>query len=67
MSAIAFELPDDVIAVRDGVLRFVEKEVAPRLDKNHTLLADARQLYDAQGAHARDVRDLIHDVRIASA
>ena len=67
MSAITFDLPDDVIAVRDGVLRFVEKDVAPRLERHHALLADARQLYDARGAYASEVRELIRDVRMASA
>ena len=67
MSAIAFDLPEDVIAVRDGVLRFVEAEVAPALARNHALLDDARQLYDEHGRYAAPVRDLIRDVRIASA
>ena len=30
MSAIGFQLPEDVVAVRDGVLRFVEAEVLPQ-------------------------------------
>lgn len=67
MSAIAFDLPSDVASVRDGVLRFVDKEVAPRLERHHALLADARKLYDARGAYAPEVRALIRDVRTASA
>lgn len=67
MSAIAFDLPKDVEEVRDGVLRFVEAEVAPRYDKNHALLSDARALYDESGRYAAPVRDLIRQVRMASA
>ena len=62
MSAIAFDLPADVLTVRDGVLRFVEKEVAPRLERHHALLSDARKLYDERGAYSFDVRALIRDV-----
>ena len=31
MSGVALELPQDVVATRDGVMRFVETEVAPRI------------------------------------
>lgn len=67
MPAIGFDLPKDVEEVRDGVLRFVEAEVVPRTDKNHALLADARALYDEGGRYAPPVRDLIRQVRMASA
>ena len=33
MGGVAFELPADVADVRDGVLRFVETEIAPRIDR----------------------------------
>ena len=64
---IAFDLPADVLSVRDGVLRFVEREVAPRVARHHGLLADARRLYDGKGAYAPEVRALIREVRMASA
>ena len=67
MSAIAYDLPADVVAVRDGLLRFVEAEVVPRLEGNHGLLSDARRLYGENGAYAPDVRRLIREVRSASA
>ena len=67
MSAIAFDLPPDVQEVREGVLRFVEAEVVPRYEKNHALLSDARALYDETGRYAPGVRDLIRQVRMASA
>lgn len=67
MTAIAFDLPSDVVAVRDGLLRFVEAEVAPRIERNHALLEDARRLFGADGSYAPEVRALIREVRMASA
>lgn len=67
MTAIAFDLPSDVVAVRDGLLRFVEAEVVPRLERNHALLEDSRRLFGADGSYAPEVRALIREVRMASA
>jgi alkylation response protein AidB-like acyl-CoA dehydrogenase len=67
MAGVAIELPQDVIATRDGVLRFVETEVVPRIDRNHALLEDQRQLFEDNGRYSRPVRELIRDVRMLSA
>jgi acyl-CoA dehydrogenase len=67
MSAIAFELPADVATVRDAILRFVEAEVVPRLERHHGLLGDARRLFADDGRYAPEVRTLIREVRMASA
>src|SRR5256885_15472249 len=67
MTGIALELPQDVVATRDGVLRFVESEVAPRIARNHALLEDQRQLFEDSGRYSARVRDLIRDVRMLSA
>jgi len=67
MSAIAFELPADVIAVRDAVLGFVRAEVLPRLERHGAMLGDARQLYGTDGAYSEPVEHLIRDIRMASA
>src|ERR1700710_1494480 len=58
MSAIAFDLPEDVLAVRDGVMRFVESDPA--------LFEDQRQLYDETGRYSRMVRQLVREVRMLS-
>jgi acyl-CoA dehydrogenase len=50
MGGIAFGIPDDVMDVREGVLRFVETQVAPRIERNRALLEDQRRLYDEGGA-----------------
>ena len=64
MSGVAFDLPEDVTAVRDGVLRFVESQVAPRLERHHALLEDQRRLYDETGRYTPEVRALIREVRM---
>lgn len=67
MSGVAFDLPDDVATVRDGVLRFVEAQIAPRIERNRSLLEDQRRLYDENGRYAPEVRALIRDIRMLSA
>lgn len=67
MRAIGFQLPEDAVAVRDGVMRFVEVEVLPRLERNHALLDDSRRTYAADGRYAPEVHALIREVRMVSA
>src|ERR1700751_4631158 len=67
MAGVALELPQDVVATRDGVMRFVESEVAPRIAKNHALLEDQRQLFEESGRYSAPGRGLIREVRMLSA
>ena len=67
MSAIGFELPDDILQVRDGVLAFAEKEVLPRHTANRDLFEDRRKLYTEDGRLCDRAIGLIRDVRMASA
>lgn len=67
MSAIAFDLPEDVTAVRDGVMRFVETEIVPRVTNNHALFEDQRKLYDESGRYSAPVQRLIRETRSLSA
>jgi acyl-CoA dehydrogenase len=67
MSAIAFELPADVLTVRDAVLGFVRAEVLPRMQQHADLLNDARKLYGEDGAYSEPVEHLIKEIRMASA
>ena len=67
MSGVAFDLPEDVLAVRDGVLRFVEAQIVPRLDRHRSVLEDQRGLYDETGRYSPKVRALIREVRMLSA
>ena len=67
MSAIAFDLPSDIATVRDGVLRFVETEIVPRVENNRALFEDQRKLYDESGRYSADVQRLIRETRTLSA
>ncbi|QWG11952.1 acyl-CoA dehydrogenase family protein [Bradyrhizobium sediminis] len=67
MGGVAFDLPEDVVDVRDGVLRFVEAQVTPRIERSRALLEDQRRLYDESGRYSSDARKLIRDIRMLSA
>jgi acyl-CoA dehydrogenase len=65
-SAIAFDLPADVAAARDGLVAFATAEILPRQDANRDLFADHRLYYDATGRPSARVRALIGEVRQAA-
>lgn len=67
MSAIATPLPDDVVAVRDGLLAFAEQEVLPRHREHKALFENPRALYDEDGRFSPALNELISEVRQASA
>jgi len=67
MSAIAWELPEEVRAVRDGLIDFARKEVLPRHDRHRALFEDPRRLYREDGRFSDDLKGLIGEVRRASA
>jgi len=67
MGNIAFDIPDDVMAVRDGIEAFVRSEVIPRHEKHHDLLSNQRYLYQEDGSICDEALALIREVRMASA
>lgn len=67
MAAIAFELSEEVRAVRDGVARFVDSVVVPLHERHRDLLADDRRMYLPDGRYAPEVNALKRAVRTASA
>jgi alkylation response protein AidB-like acyl-CoA dehydrogenase len=67
MSAIAWELPEEVRAVREGLIDFTRKEVLPRHDKHRGLFEDQRRLYREDGRFSDELKGLIGEVRRASA
>jgi alkylation response protein AidB-like acyl-CoA dehydrogenase len=67
MSAIAFELPEDVKQIRDGIRKFAETEVIPRHLDNQNIFENPRLKYDDDGRLSAPVRKLIKEIRIASA
>jgi len=67
MPAIAIPIPEDIRAIRDGLLDFVDKEVTPRFEANRHLFADQRARYDEDGRFSEALIALIKEVRTLSA
>lgn len=63
MAAIAFDYPEELLALREGVTDFIRKEVLPRHDKHHDLFADQRRKYEADGRWSDEVWSIIGEVR----
>lgn len=67
MSSIAFDIPDEIRALCDGLENFLRAEVFARHEKHHDLLSNGRQTYDENGRYVEEVIELIREVRMASA
>ncbi len=67
MTAIAFDLPEDVDQIREGIRAFAKTEVISRHADNQELLENPRLKYDEDGRLSAPVRKLITEVRMASA
>ena len=66
-SAIAFDIPEDIRAARDGLLAFARDEVLPRHARHHALFEDHRKLYHESGRLSDAALAVIREVRMASA
>ncbi|MBB4371069.1 acyl-CoA dehydrogenase [Bradyrhizobium sp. cir1] len=58
---------EEITAIGDAVVRFIDREVAAIERDNHSLLSSERQLYDASGRYAPEVVALRKRVRMRSA
>jgi len=67
MATIAFDIPDELIAVRDGIEAFVNKEIIPRHEEHEELFSNQRRLYLEDGRFCDEVLELVREVRMASA
>ena len=67
MSAIAWELPEEIRAVREGLLEFARQEVLTRHQKHHALFENPRLLYREDGRFSDELKGLIGEVRQAAA
>ncbi|MEZ5558044.1 MAG: acyl-CoA dehydrogenase family protein [Pseudomonadales bacterium] len=67
MSAIAFELPEEVRAARDGLLAFAEQEILPRHARHRALFENPRALYRDDGRFSDELLALIREVRTTAA
>ena len=67
MSSIAFDIPDEIRALCDGLENFLKAEVIARHEKHHALLSSGRNTYDENGRYTEEVIGLIREVRMAAA
>ena len=66
MSTIAFDIPEDILAMREGLRAFAEAEILPRHEANLDLFEDQRRLYDSDGRFSEELLHLIGEVRRAA-
>ncbi|MCP5182058.1 MAG: acyl-CoA dehydrogenase family protein [Pseudomonadales bacterium] len=67
MPAIAFDLPADVTAARDGLLAFADQEILPRHARHKPLFDNPRRLYREDGRFSDELLAIIREVRTAAA
>ena len=66
VTAIGFDIPEDLTQIVAGLERFIRAEVIARHEKHAHLLDDPRERYDADGRYAPKVIELIREVRTAA-
>ncbi len=67
MSAIALELPEEIEAIRDGLVAFARAEVLPRHEANRELFENPRRLYREDWRLGDEALGLVAEVRMAAA
>ena len=67
MTAIAYEYPSDIAAIREGLARFIKAEVMPRHNDNAELLENPHHRFTPDGRYSPKVLALIKEIRQASA
>jgi acyl-CoA dehydrogenase len=67
MSAIEIPLPEDVEAVRNGLVDFARAEILPRHAAHRDLFENPRQLFREDGRLGDDALALVRAVRMAAA
>lgn len=67
MPAIAFDIPEEITAVADGLRAFADAEVIPRHEKHRDFFEDPRRLYREDGRFSDELKSLIGEVRRAAA
>ena len=65
-SAIAFDIPEDIRAARDGILAFAREEVLPRHEQHRELFENHRRFYDESGKLSDESVAVIREVRMAA-
>lgn len=63
----ATHVPEEVVAIGDSLIRFIEQEVVPIEQANRALLASERTIFDDRGRFVPEVEALRRTVRMRSA
>ncbi len=66
MSAIAFDIPEDILAMREGLRDFAKAEILPRHETHRELFENQRRLYREDGRFSDELLTLIGEVRRAA-
>ena len=66
MTAIAIPLPEDIEAVRNGLVKFARAEVLPRHATHRGLFKNPRRLYREDGRLGDEALALVREVRMAA-
>jgi len=67
MAAIAFEYPEEIKAIREGIGTFLRNEVIPLHNNNADILEDERRKYRPDGGYSEELVGLMRQVRVKSA
>ena len=59
MAAIAFEYPEEIKAIREGIGTFLRNEVIPLHNNNADILEDERRKYRPDGGYSEELVGLI--------
>jgi acyl-CoA dehydrogenase len=62
-----FHIPEEIGAVADAIIRFVDREVVPLEQANRELLASERTIFTAEGRYTDEMLALRRKVRMRSA
>lgn len=63
----SLHVPEDIVAVGESLIRFIEQEVVPIENANKALLSSDRTIYDEKGRFTPEVEALKREVRMRSA
>lgn len=64
MSSIAFDISEDILAMREGLRNFAKTEILPRHADNKKFFEDQRQLYNEDGRFSDELLMHINEIRI---
>ena len=62
-----FTIPEEITAIGDALMKFVDREVVALEDANRALLSSERTIFNADGRYSDEVLSLRRKVRMRSA